>query len=140
MAMLEDRARAAHDRPRIRACSHDRSHVVDSSFHGGGYATAESRHIFCDVCRLQRWLDIEVALARSQADLEMIPYEAANIIEKSARIESLDIEAIRSGIATTGHSLVPLLRALQGVVGSYASQFVHHGATTQDIQDTGQSL
>ncbi len=128
----------SHDLP--RPCSHDRSHVVDSAFHRGGYSTADSRRIFCDVCRLQRWLDIEVALALSQAEMEMIPYEAANRIAASARIERLDLAAISAGIAKMGHSLVPLLRALQQVVGSYASQYVHHGATTQDIQDTGQSL
>lgn len=123
-----------------RACSHERSHVVDSAFHRGGYSTAESRRIFCDVCRLQRWLDIEVALAVCQAELDMIPHEAANIISRSAHIDHLDHAAISAGIAKTGHSLVPLLRALQGAIGSYASQFVHHGATTQDIQDTGQAL
>jgi adenylosuccinate lyase len=121
-------------------CSHERSHVVDSAFHRGGYSTPESRRIFCDVCRLQRWLDVEVALALSQAEMDMVPYEAANIIAQAARIERLDLAAISAGIVTTGHSLVPLLRALQRVTGGYAAQFIHHGATTQDIQDTGQSL
>ncbi|MEJ7602117.1 MAG: adenylosuccinate lyase family protein [Kofleriaceae bacterium] len=124
----------------VRQCDHERSHVVDSAFHRGGYSTPESRRIFCDVCRLQRWLDIEVALAQSQAEMEMIPYEAAAIIARAARIDRLDAAAISAGIIKTGHSLVPLLRALQAVVGSYSSQFIHHGATTQDIQDTGQAL
>ncbi|MBA3817410.1 MAG: adenylosuccinate lyase family protein [Deltaproteobacteria bacterium] len=125
---------------RPRECGHERSHVIDSAFHKGGYSTPESRRIFCDVCRLQRWLDVEVALALSQAELEMIPHEAANIIARSAHIERLDLAAISAGITKSGHSLVPLLRSLQQVVGSYSSQFIHHGATTQDIQDTGQSL
>ncbi|HEX3765071.1 MAG TPA: adenylosuccinate lyase family protein [Kofleriaceae bacterium] len=128
----------SHDLP--RRCRHDRSHVVDSAFHRGGYSTPESRRIFCDVCRLQRWLDIEVALALSQAEMDMIPYEAAHIIARAARIDHLDLEAISAGIVTTGHSLVPLLRALERATGGYAAQFIHHGATTQDIQDTGQSL
>jgi len=109
-------------------------------FHRGGYSTADSRRIFCDVCRLQRWLDVEVALATSQAELGMIPGEAATLIARAARIDRLDLAAISAGIATTGHSLVPLLRALEVAAGGYASQFIHHGATTQDIQDTAQSL
>jgi adenylosuccinate lyase len=121
-------------------CAHTRAHVVDNAFHGGGYSTAESRRIFCDTCRLQRWLDIEVALAISQAELEMIPHEVANKIESAARIDNFDHAAIRTGISVTGHSLVPLLSELRRAVGSYAAQFIHHGATTQDIQDTGQSL
>ncbi len=76
----------------------------------------------------------------SQAELDMIPFEAATIIASSAHIEKFDEAAISAGIRTSGHSLVPLLRELQRVTGNYASQFVHHGATTQDIQDTGQAL
>lgn len=129
-----------HDHDLPRPCRHERSHVIDSAFHGGGYATAASRRIFCDVCRLQRWLDIEAALAMSQAEMDMIPHEAAHLIARAAHIERLDLAAVSAGIATMGHSLVPLLRALQQAAGSYASQFIHHGATTQDIQDTGQAL
>lgn len=131
---------AVHEESHERICAHERSHVIDSAFHGGGYSTPESRRIFCDVCRLQRWLDVEVALALSQAELDMIPYEAANIIQRCAKIERLDLGAISAGIRTTGHSLVPLLRALEKQTGSYSAQFIHHGATTQDIQDTGQAL
>ena len=130
----------AHEAIRSKPCAHERSHVIDSMFHGGGYSTPESRQIFCDVCRLQRWLDVEAALALSQSELEMIPHEAANIIAKAAHIDRLDLHTIATGIATSGHSLVPLLRALQSVIGNFSSQFVHHGATTQDIQDTAQSL
>jgi adenylosuccinate lyase len=119
---------------------HERGHITDSRFHGHMYATDASRQIFCDVCRLQRWLDIEAALALSQADLGMIPDEAAVKIGVAARIEHLDLETIQAEIRRTHHSLVPLIRALQSACGDSAGEFVHYGATTQDIQDTGQSL
>lgn len=121
-------------------CLHERSAISDSAFHGAGYSTRSSRRIFCDVCRLQRWLDIEAALALSQAELGLIPAKAAHLIAASARVERIDLNAVREGVAVTGHSLVPLLRELERVVGGYPSQFIHHGATTQDIQDTGQAL
>src|SRR5688500_18549788 len=123
-----------------RACLHERSQIADSYFHSGGYSTEESRRIFCDVCRMQRWLEIEAALALSQSDLGMIPEDVAHRIAQHARIELIDLEEVRRGIAETGHSLVPLLRGLERSCGGYAGQFVHHGATTQDIQDTGMSL
>src|SRR5512138_2550397 len=107
------------DRDLARPCSHERSHVVDSAFHRGGYSTPESRRIFCDVCRLQRWLDVEVALAMSQAEMDMIPQDAADLIARAARIDRLDLDAVSAGIVTTGHSLVPLLRALERAAGSY---------------------
>ena len=43
-------------------------------------------------------------------------------------------------IDRTGHSLVGLLRVFAGRLRRHAGQFIHYGATTQDIQDTGQSL
>jgi len=43
-------------------------------------------------------------------------------------------------VEATGHSLVPLLRALQSLCQGNAGEFVHYGATTQDITDTGLAL
>lgn len=121
-------------------CHAPRSHIVDSRFYSGGYATMEARQVFCDLRRLQRWLDVEAALALSQAELGTVPEPAAREIAATARLELLDLAAIRDDIARTGHSLIPLLNAWQGVVSPEAGRYIHFGATTQDIQDTAQSL
>jgi adenylosuccinate lyase len=120
-------------------CSHTRGHVSDSAFHGHAYATLESRRIFCDECRLQRWLSVEAALALSQADVGMIPRVAADAIAAAARIERMDLEAIARETIRTRHSLMALIHGLERAAGE-AAVYVHFGATTQDIQDTGQSL
>jgi adenylosuccinate lyase len=117
-----------------------RSHITDSRYYSRGYTTAEARTVFCDQRRLQRWLDVEVALALSQADLEMIPLAAAEQLRDKGRLDQLDCAAIERGISETGHSLIPLLDQLQQAAGPDAARFVHFGATTQDIQDTAQSL
>lgn len=122
------------------ACTHERSHIVDAHVHGGGYCTSESREFFCEVCRLQRWLDIEAALALSQAELGLIPGDAAMAIARSANVALLNLKSVTEGVRKTSHSLVPLLDELARVCGNYASQFVHYGATTQDIQDTDLAL
>ena len=92
------------------------------------------------MCRLQRWLDIEVALAECQEELGVIPKGVAATIRKVARIDLFDLDDIGEGIARTGHSFVSLLRAFERACGGYVGQFLHHGATTQDIQDTGMAL
>jgi len=119
---------------------HTRAHITDSRFHGHMYATDTSRQIFCDVCRLQRWLDIEVALAQSQADVGAIPQAAADAIAASAHVERLDLDWIAAEIRRTRHSLVAVIRALQRSCSGKTGEFIHYGATTQDIQDTGQAL
>ncbi|HSZ69044.1 MAG TPA: adenylosuccinate lyase family protein [Solirubrobacteraceae bacterium] len=104
------------------------------------YATEDSSRLFCDLCRFQRWLDIEATLALSQADVGMLAREAADAIAAVARIELLDMDWVRREIRRTSHSLVGLLRALQQACPEDAGQFIHYGATTQDIQDTAQAL
>jgi len=110
---------------------------VDSRFFGHGYSTPASRQIFCDVCGLQRWLDIEVALARSQADLGMIPTAAAEAIARAATLDRMDLDEVRAGIRRTEHSLVSLLAAFGAACAGDAGEYLHYGATTQDIIDTG---
>ncbi|MFL6163363.1 MAG: adenylosuccinate lyase family protein [Jatrophihabitantaceae bacterium] len=121
-------------------CLHERSHIVDSAFYGRRYSTAATRRIFCDHCRFQRWLDVEAALAQAEADLGIIPAEAAARISKAAQVQLLDLAQVQQEIQRTGHSLVGLLRVFQSVCEGDAGEYIHYGATTQDIQDSGQSL
>ena len=116
------------------------SHIVESQFYSGGYTTSEARKIFCDRYRYQRWLDIEAALALAQADLGIIPAWAAKNINEKAHLRHINLEAVKEGLKVSSHSLLPLLGALQQACDDGAGQFIHFGATTQDIQDTAQSL
>jgi len=116
------------------------SHIIDSRFYSGGYTTEEARRVFCDKYRYQRWIEVEAAMASAQADLGLIPKWAAEALNEKAHLRYLDLNAIREGIKTTSHSLLPLLRAWQEVCDGAAGEFIHFGATTQDIQDTAQVL
>ena len=90
--------------------------------------------------RWQAWLDVEVALARAQAELGIIPAEAAEAIARAARFELLDRKRIDEGFARTGHTIVPLVWELARVVGEPHGGWVHWGATTQNITQTGDLL
>jgi len=90
--------------------------------------------------RWQAWLDVEVALAKAQAELGIIPQQAAEAIAGAARIELLDRGHIEEGFARTGHTLVPLVWELSRVVGEPHGGWVHWGATTQNITQTGDLL
>src|SRR6478735_242928 len=90
--------------------------------------------------RWQAWLDVEAALARAQAELGIIPTEAAEAIAAKAKLELLDRKRIDEGFARTGHTLVPLVWELGRVVGEPHGGWVHWGATTQNITQTGDLL
>ena len=90
--------------------------------------------------RWQAWLDVEVALARAQAELGIIPAEAAEAIAAAAQLEMMDRARIDEGFARTGHTIVPLVWELGRVVGEPHGGWVHWGATTQNITQTGDLL
>jgi 3-carboxy-cis,cis-muconate cycloisomerase len=90
--------------------------------------------------RWQAWLDVEAALARAQAELSIIPTESAEAIVRAARLELLDRHRIDEGFARTGHTIVPLVWELSRVVGEPHGGWVHWGATTQNITQTGDLL
>jgi 3-carboxy-cis,cis-muconate cycloisomerase len=98
------------------------------------------RAIYSQESRWQAWLDVEVALAQAQAELAIIPAEAADAIARAARLELLDRARIDAGFARTGHTLVPLVWELARVVGDPHGGWVHWGATTQNITQTGDLL
>ncbi len=95
---------------------------------------------FEDRARWQSWLDVEAALAAAQAEIGMIPASAAERIAACAELDQLDDAAIREGLARTAHPLVPLVWELARVCGEEAGGYVHWGATTQNILETGDNL
>jgi adenylosuccinate lyase len=90
--------------------------------------------------RWQAWLDVEVALARAQADLGIVPRDCAEAIARAARLDLLDRARIDESARRTAHTIVPLVWELSRVVGDPAGRWVHWGATTQNITQTGDLL
>ena len=90
--------------------------------------------------RWQAWLDVEAALAKAQAELYIIPKGAAAAIAKAAHYELLDRARLDKGFARTGHPIVPLVWELSRVTGEEHGGWVHWGATTQNITQTGDLL
>jgi 3-carboxy-cis,cis-muconate cycloisomerase len=95
--------------------------------------------IFSDISVLQAMLDVEVALARAQAQLKIIPQSAARAIARAARAESFDAVQIARDALRAGTPGIPLAKALRKRVqqeDAPAADFVHWGATSQDVADT----
>jgi adenylosuccinate lyase len=114
--------------------------MIDYEIYRDSWGTEEMRQIWSENQMLQRWLNIEVVLAEVQAELKVIPPEAAREIKEKARVELVDKAAIKKEYGKTGHSLVPLLRAVQAICKDKLGEYIHLGATTQDITDTGMML
>ncbi len=116
------------------------SHVIDSVLFQDQFGTERMREIFSDENMVQKWLDVERALAETQAEMNIIPHAAAEEIAHKAKSELIDFGEMKRQIDITGHPIVPLLRCFKNVCADNAGEYVHWGATTQDIIDTGMVL
>ncbi|WP_339488249.1 3-carboxy-cis,cis-muconate cycloisomerase [Pseudomonas sp. EL_65y_Pfl2_R95] len=98
------------------------------------------RAIFSDRGRVQGMLDFEAALARAEARVGVIPDTAVGSIEAACRAEHFDFAALAQAITVAGNSAIPLVKALGKRVASESSEaerYVHLGATSQDVMDSG---
>jgi 3-carboxy-cis,cis-muconate cycloisomerase len=116
------------------------SHPIDFQINPGVFSTPELVQIFDERARYQRWLDFEAALAKVQADLGVIPREAAEEIGRKAKLEHLDLEVIHNGYLHSRNSLIPLINGLRQACDGNYGEYVHYGATTQDVLDTAEAL
>ena len=103
-------------------------------------ATTEAlAEVFSDSSVLQAMLDFEVALARAEARVGIMPKSAADRITASAHASEFDIDALSRGMFRAGTPGIPLVKALTEKVKARdpeAAEWVHWGATSQDVADT----
>jgi len=102
--------------------------------------TAEVEALFSPESRWQSWLDVEAALAAAQAGLGAIPQEAALEIGRKARLEALDLPAMKAEMTRSKAAVLALVHALANACEGDAGHFVHWGGTTQNIILTGRVL
>jgi 3-carboxy-cis,cis-muconate cycloisomerase len=115
------------------------STVFDSAMFRDMFGTAEMRHIFSDEALVGRYLEVEAALARAQARAGVVPKDAAQAIDKASRNLKINYDKLLHETNNVGYPILPLVHQLSAAAGE-AGRFVHWGATTQDIMDTGTVL
>jgi 3-carboxy-cis,cis-muconate cycloisomerase len=111
------------------------NHLFDAYF-----TARDMREVFCDQGRVQAMLDFESALARAEARVGLIPQSAVAPIEAACQAGLYDFSVLGEAIATAGNSAIPLVKALGKQVAAQdadAERYVHLGATSQDVMDTG---
>ncbi|MEL0099135.1 MAG: lyase family protein, partial [Opitutae bacterium] len=95
--------------------------------------------IFAQSSLWQSWLDVEAALARVQGGMGMIPDWAAARITQVAQLDVIGHDALVADITRTMAPVLSLTRLLARAAGD-AGDYVHWGATTQNVMQTGRIL
>jgi adenylosuccinate lyase len=100
------------------------------------YARPEMKAIWTDEGRLQRWLEVELAVCEIHAERGLIPRDALAEIKARA---AFDVERVAEIEARVRHDVIAFLTNVAEHVGP-SSRFVHYGMTSSDVIDTGMAL
>src|SRR6266481_3351281 len=104
------------------------------------FSTEPMRRIFADENRIQKYLDIEAALARTQARLGIIPQHACDEILRHCGIAEYDFAKLKTQTERIGYPVLPVVQQLVALCRDGLGEWCHWGATTQDITDTATVL
>ncbi len=106
----------------------------------GRYGSKEMREIFGDERRLQYQLDFEAAVAQAQAQIEMIPADAAKEIVKGASSGKVTLARVSELEAVSEHDTAAMVEALSEQVSANAKPWIHYGLTSNDVVDTSTGM
>lgn len=95
-----------------------------------------TRACFDDQAVVTAMVRVEAALAAAEADLGMISAEAAKAIAALEGQFSADPAALGEGVRSAGVPVPALVAAMRDALGAAHADWVHFGATSQDIVDT----
>ena len=100
------------------------------------YTRPEMAAIWVPENKFRIWLEIEAHACDAQAELGVIPKEAAKAVWERGQFDVARIDAIE---AETKHDVIAFLTNLAEYVGPEA-RFVHQGMTSSDVLDTTLSV
>src|SRR6516165_7450906 len=115
------------------------STVFDSAIFRDAFGAPAMRAIFCDEAMIDRFVEVEVALAAAEASVGVIPKDAVRAIKKLARADAIDMGKLKAETDLVGYPIVGIVHELAKQCGD-AGRYIHWGATTQDIMDTATVL
>jgi 3-carboxy-cis,cis-muconate cycloisomerase len=110
--------------------------VFDHPFLSGPLGDEEMAALLGIDAEIAAMLRFEAALAETEAELGIIPAEAAEAIVNALAALRPDMAALKAGTARDGVAAPELIRQIRQAVGEPHAEYVHFGATSQDVIDT----
>ena len=102
----------------------------------GRYGSKEMRNIFEDERRLQYQLNFESTVAQAQAELGMIPRDAADEITKGSLSGRVTLARVSELESVSEHDTAAMVEALSEQVSAKSKLWIHYGLTSNDVIDT----
>ena len=116
------------------------STIIDSAIFQGIFSSDAMRAVWSDENRTSKYIDVERALAKVQAGLGLIPQEAADEIISHCELRQIDMDRLREQTERIGYPILGVVTQINQLCRDKLGEYVHWGATTQDITDTATVL
>jgi 3-carboxy-cis,cis-muconate cycloisomerase len=115
---------------------------ADSSLYGGLFNDPDTARLFTDSAEITAMLRVEGTLALVQGTLGLIPAPAAAFLHRACLDMDIDPAALGAETAINGVPVPALIAAIRRAIADAPdhAQWLHWGATSQDIMDTGLAL
>ncbi|CAF5005376.1 unnamed protein product, partial [Rotaria sp. Silwood1] len=110
--------------------------VVDSHIFKDIFGTAAMRNLWSDEARTAYYLEWEVALAKVQAKLNIIPQEACDEIVAKAKLENINFDKLKQQTELIGYPVLGVVQQIVSICRDGLGEWCHWGATTQDVTDS----
>lgn len=114
--------------------------AFDHPYLSGLLGDEETAAFFTASADIAAMLSFERALAIAEGQAGLIPADAAARIAEVTGVFKPDIAALRAGVSRDGVVVADLVKQLRAAVSGEEAQFVHKGATSQDVIDTSLML
>lgn len=114
---------------------------ADSAIYGKLFGDADVGALFTDSAEVRAMMLVEGALAKVQGGLGLIPEVSAAAIHRASMELQIDPGGLGESVATNAVPVPGLVAAFRdGMQAPEHATWVHWGATSQDIMDTGLAL
>jgi 3-carboxy-cis,cis-muconate cycloisomerase len=114
--------------------------VFDSILYSPLFTQKNMKRVWSDDNLIQTWLTFEVKIATVQAQLGIIPKQAASSINQVCDVKNIDWVRLAQDTQIVGMAVKPLVDQLTEKGDEYVKKYLHWGCTTQDLLDTSLAM
>src|SRR6476661_884388 len=106
----------------------------------GRYGSKEMKEIFDEYKKLEYELKYEAEVAKAQAEINLIPKEAAIEIAEIVNLNKVSLNRVKELEKVSDHDTAAIVEATSEQCSDKTKPWIHYGLTSNDVVDTSTSM
>lgn len=106
----------------------------------GRYGSKEMKEIFDEYKKLEYELKYEAEVAKAQAEINLIPKEAAVEIAEIVKLNKVSLNRVKELEKVSDHDTAAIVEAISEQCSDKTKPWIHYGLTSNDVVDTSTSM